>query len=40
MYVTENGLADCGTMKDEKRIMYIKEYSNNILKGKYAFDLW
>ena len=34
VYVTENGLADCGTMKDEKRITYIKEYSNNVLKGK------
>ena len=34
VYVTENGLSDCGTMKDEKRITYIKEYSNNVLKGK------
>lgn len=33
VYITENGLTGCGTMKDEKRITYIKEYSNNVLKG-------
>ncbi|KAK7088806.1 lactase/phlorizin hydrolase-like [Littorina saxatilis] len=33
VYVTENGLSGCGTMKDEKRITYIKEYSNNVLKA-------
>ncbi|XP_076452482.1 lactase/phlorizin hydrolase-like [Babylonia areolata] len=33
VYVTENGYADCGTMKDEKRITYLKEYSNNVLKA-------
>ena len=32
--ITENGYNDCGTMKDEHRITYIKEYANNVMKGK------
>jgi hypothetical protein len=34
--VTRNSMRDCGTMKDEKRITFIKEYSNNVLKGMYT----
>ncbi|KAK7499144.1 hypothetical protein BaRGS_00009691 [Batillaria attramentaria] len=33
VYVTENGFADCGTMKDQKRIIFLKEYTNNVLKA-------
>ncbi|XP_025092494.1 LOW QUALITY PROTEIN: lactase-phlorizin hydrolase-like [Pomacea canaliculata] len=33
VYITENGYKGCGTMKDEKRIEYIREYSNNVLKA-------
>ncbi|KAK7499145.1 hypothetical protein BaRGS_00009692 [Batillaria attramentaria] len=33
VYITENGFADCGTMKDQKRIMYLREYSNNVLQA-------
>nr|KAG5708127.1 hypothetical protein BaRGS_002863 [Batillaria attramentaria] len=33
VYITENGFADCGTMKDQKRIMYLKEYMTNVRKA-------
>ncbi|BFZ09306.1 hypothetical protein BsWGS_12345 [Bradybaena similaris] len=33
IYVTENGLSTCGTLKDQNRIDYIKQYSNNVLQA-------
>jgi beta-glucosidase/6-phospho-beta-glucosidase/beta-galactosidase len=33
--VLENGFKGCGTMKDEQRVRYLKEYANNVLKGDY-----
>ena len=37
--VTSLGNADCGTLKDEKKISYIKEYTNNIMKNYCGFTL-
>ncbi|XP_046330265.2 lactase-phlorizin hydrolase-like [Haliotis rufescens] len=33
VYITENGKGDCGTMEDQARIDYIRDYSNNVLKA-------
>ncbi|ESO84674.1 hypothetical protein LOTGIDRAFT_131894 [Lottia gigantea] len=33
IYVTENGLAECGTTWDQQRIDYIKYYTNNLLEA-------
>ncbi|CAL1532660.1 unnamed protein product [Lymnaea stagnalis] len=46
IYVTQNGLDTCGTLKDQSRIEYIREYSNNILQAIKAgsdvrgYSLW
>ncbi|CAG5136706.1 unnamed protein product [Candidula unifasciata] len=32
IYVTESGLSTCGTLKDQNRIDYIKQYSNYVLQ--------
>nr|8IN1_A Chain A, Beta-Glucosidase [Aplysia kurodai]8IN1_B Chain B, Beta-Glucosidase [Aplysia kurodai]BAX08664.1 beta-Glucosidase [Aplysia kurodai] len=31
IYVTENGLSSCGTLQDQNRVEYLREYSNNVL---------
>ena len=33
LYVTQNGLGSCGTVEDQNRVEYIREYSNNVLHG-------
>lgn len=33
LYVTENGVSDCGDINDEDRIHYYKFYINEMLKG-------
>ncbi|CAG5128995.1 unnamed protein product, partial [Candidula unifasciata] len=33
IYVTENGLETCGTLQDQDRIDYIRDYSNNVLQA-------
>ncbi|CAG5136319.1 unnamed protein product [Candidula unifasciata] len=33
IYVTANGLETCGTLQDQDRIDYIRDYSNNVLQA-------
>lgn len=33
IYVTANGLETCGTLQDQNRIDYIRDYSNNVLQA-------
>ena len=33
MYITENGFSDCGSLDDELRIQYVRNYTDEVLKG-------
>jgi beta-glucosidase/6-phospho-beta-glucosidase/beta-galactosidase len=33
VYITENGVSDCGDTTDQSRIDYYKSYTNELLKG-------
>lgn len=33
VYVTENGVGDCGTIVDETRVNYLKNYIDQVLQG-------
>lgn len=33
VYVTENGVGDCGTILDETRVNYLKNYIDQVLQG-------
>uniref|UniRef100_A0A2C9K7J0 Cytosolic beta-glucosidase n=1 Tax=Biomphalaria glabrata TaxID=6526 RepID=A0A2C9K7J0_BIOGL len=40
IYVTQNGLATCGTLKDQHRIEYIREYTTSLLDAiRYGSDV-
>lgn len=39
IYITENGVSDRnGSLQDEHRISYYKQYINNVLKGNVTMD--
>ncbi|RUS76031.1 hypothetical protein EGW08_016209 [Elysia chlorotica] len=33
IYVTQSGLGSCGSLEDQNRVEYIREYSNNVLQA-------
>lgn len=33
VYVTENGVGDCGTLLDETRVNYLRDYIDQVLSG-------
>ena len=33
VYVTENGVGDCGTLLDETRVNYLRNYIDQVLSG-------
>lgn len=33
VYVTENGVGDCGTILDETRVNFLKNYIDQVLQG-------
>ena len=37
VYITENGVSDCGDITDQSRIDYYKSYTNELLKGNTCF---
>ncbi|GFS09508.1 lactase-like protein [Elysia marginata] len=36
IYVTQNGLDSCGTLEDQNRVDYIRDYTNSVLQGECA----